>query len=73
MAIGALACTPMSDSVHSASGRDNLLTRKGMALLLAGIVTIGLGYGVLASGAAGPAAFLLVVGYVVLVPVSLVV
>lgn len=63
----------MSDSVHSGSGRDNLLTRKGMALLAAGIVTIGIGYVVLASGAAGPAAFLLVMGYVVLVPAALVV
>lgn len=42
-----------------------------MLLLLAGLVTIGAGYGVLAGGSASLAAVLLVLGYVIIFPLAL--
>jgi len=48
-----------------------LFTRRNLALLLAGVVTITAGYGVLASGSASLAAVLLVIGYVVIFPLAL--
>jgi hypothetical protein len=47
-----------------------LFTRRNLLLLVAGLVTIAAGYGVLASGSASLAAVLLVVGYVVLLPLA---
>ncbi len=49
----------------------SLFTRRNLALLLAGVVTIAVGYGVLASGSASLAAVLLVLGYVVIFPLAL--
>jgi hypothetical protein len=48
-----------------------LFTRRNLFLLLAGLVTIAVGYGVLSGGSASLAAVLLVVGYVVLFPLAL--
>lgn len=50
-----------------------LFTRRNLALLLAGVVTIAAGYAVLTGGSASLAAVLLVVGYVVLFPLALLV
>lgn len=48
-----------------------LFTRRNLLLLLAGLVTIAAGYGVLSSGSASLAAVLLVLGYVVIFPLAL--
>jgi hypothetical protein len=48
-----------------------LFTRRNLVLLLAGLVAIGAGYGVLAGGSASLAAVLLVLGYVVIFPLAL--
>jgi hypothetical protein len=48
-----------------------LFSRRNLLLLLAGLVTIAAGYGVLASGSASLAAVLLVLGYVVIFPLAL--
>lgn len=48
-----------------------LFTRRNAALLLAGVVTIAAGYGLLVGGSASLAAVFLVVGYVVIFPLAL--
>jgi uncharacterized membrane protein HdeD (DUF308 family) len=50
-----------------------LFTRRNLAFLLAGVVTIVAGYGVLTTGSASLAAVLLVIGYVILFPLALLV
>ncbi len=61
----------MPESSPSGSAPADLFTRRNLALLLAGVVTIAAGYGVLASGSASLAAVLLVLGYVVIFPLAL--
>jgi hypothetical protein len=57
---------PSAGAQHAA-----LFTRRNLLLLLAGVVTIVAGYGVLAGGSASLAAVLLVIGYVVIFPLAL--
>jgi len=61
----------MPDASPSRSAPATLFTRRNLVLLLAGVVTIAAGYGVLASGSASLAAVLLVIGYVVIFPLAL--
>jgi hypothetical protein len=58
---------PSANSPSSSS----LFTRRNLLLLLAGLVTIAAGYGVLSGGSASLAAVLLVIGYVVIFPLAL--
>jgi hypothetical protein len=60
----------MPETPGSIAKPTGLFTRRNLLLLLAGLVTIAAGYGVLASGSASLAAVLLVVGYVVLLPLA---
>jgi hypothetical protein len=62
---------PESSAPHDRP--TTLFTRRNLALLLAGFVTIAAGYAVLTGGSASLAAVLLVVGYVVLFPLALLV
>jgi uncharacterized membrane protein HdeD (DUF308 family) len=55
----------------TADATATLFSRRNLLLLLAGLVTIAAGYGVLASGSASLAAVLLVLGYVVIFPLAL--
>ncbi len=56
----------------SASSNDRrALPARNLTLLAAGAIALAAGYGVLASGAATPAAVLLVVGYCVLIPLGI--
>lgn len=48
-----------------------MFTRRNLLLLLAGLVTIGAGYGILSGGSASLAAVLLVLGYVIIFPLAL--
>ncbi len=63
----------MTISPDAASGRS-LLTRRNLVLLAVALLTIAAGYVVLSQGteAASLAAVLLVLGYVVLVPIALI-
>ncbi|HPF61731.1 MAG: hypothetical protein KC544_09450 [Gemmatimonadetes bacterium] len=63
----------MSEASTSSGRPAPLLARRNLLLALAGLVTIGAGYGVLASGSPSLAAVLLVIGYVVLMPLALLV
>lgn len=63
----------MSDASAPSGRPAPLLARRNLLLALAGLVTIGVGYGVLASGSPSLAAVLLVLGYVVLMPLALLV
>jgi len=60
-------------STAPADGRSALFGRRNYVALAAAVATIGAGYAVLVSGAAGAASVLLVVGYCILFPVALVV
>lgn len=51
--------------------QTGLFTRRNVALMLAGVVTIAAGYGLLVGGSASLAAVFLVVGYVVIFPLAL--
>lgn len=61
----------MPQSTVPGVGPSPLFTRRNLLLLLAGLVLIGAGYGVLASGSASLAAVMLVLGYVVIFPLAL--
>jgi hypothetical protein len=61
----------MTDPAASQGPRAPLFARRNLFLALAGLGTIGAGYGILASGSPSLAAVLLVLGYVVLMPLAL--
>lgn len=61
----------MPESSANASSSPSLFGRRNLLLLLAGLVTIAAGYGVLSGGSASLAAVLLVIGYVVIFPLAL--
>jgi hypothetical protein len=61
----------MPETTRAAGEPAALFTRRNLLLLLAGLVTIAIGYGVLGSGSASLAAVLLVLGYVVILPLAL--
>jgi hypothetical protein len=61
----------MPETSANVPSNGSLFTRRNLFLLLAGLVTIAAGYGVLAGGSASMAAVLLVIGYVVLFPLAL--
>ncbi len=60
-------------STASADGRSALFGRRNYIVLAVAVATIGAGYAMLVSGAAGAASIMLVVGYCILFPVALVV
>lgn len=61
----------MPDTSASTQSPTSLFTRRNLLLLLAGVVTIAVGYGVLSGGSASLAAVLLVIGYVIIFPLAL--
>ena len=61
----------MPDTSASTQSPTSLFTRRNLLLLLAGVVTIAAGYGVLSGGSASLAAVLLVIGYVIIFPLAL--
>ena len=61
----------MPEPTVNAPSSPSLFTRRNLLLLLAGLVTIAAGYGVLSGGSASLAAVLLVIGYVVIFPLAL--
>ena len=61
----------MPEPSTSTQASASLFTRRNLLLLLAGVVTIAAGYGVLSGGSASLAAVLLVIGYVIIFPLAL--
>ncbi len=61
----------MADSITDSSKASRGLPARNLVLLAAGAISLVAGYAVLASGAASPAAVLLVLGYCVLIPLGI--
>ncbi len=59
------------ETPESGTPPATMFTRRNLLLLLAGLVTIGAGYGILSGGSASLAAVLLVLGYVIIFPLAL--
>lgn len=61
----------MPDSTSATGAAAPLFSRRNLWLVAAALGTIAVGYAVLASGSPSLAAVLLVVGYIVLLPMAL--
>jgi hypothetical protein len=61
----------MADPISTPPSRSRSFPTRNLVLLGAGALSLVAGYAVLASGAASPAAVLLVLGYCVLIPLGI--